>query len=38
LLTHGCDPLMQFGRILNPSPVNGDVREGLMVDEPVTKS
>jgi hypothetical protein len=29
---------MQFGRILNPSPVNGDVREGLMVDEPVTKS
>jgi hypothetical protein len=29
---------MQFGRILNPSPVNGDVREGLMVDEPVTMS
>jgi hypothetical protein len=29
---------MQFGRILNPSPVNGDIREGLMVGEPVTMS
>src|ERR1700749_396581 len=36
LLTQGRDPLMQFGHILNPSPVNRAIREGLMVAAPVT--
>jgi hypothetical protein len=38
VLTQGCDPLMQFGRILSLSPDNSEVRKGLIVAEPVTMS
>jgi hypothetical protein len=38
LLTQGRDPLMQFGHILNPSPVNRAIRESLIVAAPVTMS